>query len=67
MVYTDGEQQKVAICPVCNQHIRNTVLKLCGHVFCQECVKDLISNRSRKCPSCGKGFGSNDQMGIVLT
>jgi E3 ubiquitin-protein ligase BRE1 len=59
--------RKVAICPVCNANIRNTVLKLCGHVFCSACVKDLISNRSRKCPSCGRGFGTNDQMGIVLT
>jgi E3 ubiquitin-protein ligase BRE1 len=59
--------RKVAICPVCNANIRNTVLKLCGHVFCSSCVKDLISNRSRKCPSCGRGFGTNDQMGIVLT
>lgn len=60
-------RQKVAICPVCNANIRNTVLKLCGHVFCSSCIKDLISNRSRKCPSCGKGFGSNDSMSIVLT
>ncbi|KAF2719562.1 BRE1-domain-containing protein [Polychaeton citri CBS 116435] len=64
---SSDDWRKVAICPVCNSNIRNTVLKLCGHVFCQSCVKDLISNRSRKCPSCGKGFGSNDQMGIVLT
>ncbi|KAI6889062.1 BRE1-domain-containing protein [Hortaea werneckii] len=64
---SSDDWRKLAICPVCNANIRNTVIKLCGHVFCQSCVKDLISNRSRKCPSCGKAFGGQDYMGIVLT
>ncbi|KAK4543143.1 hypothetical protein LTR36_005921 [Oleoguttula mirabilis] len=64
---SSDDWRKIAICPVCNANIRNTALKLCGHVFCQSCVKDLISNRSRKCPSCGKAFGNGDHMGIVLT
>ncbi|KAF7189260.1 E3 ubiquitin-protein ligase bre1 [Pseudocercospora fuligena] len=59
--------RRVAICPVCNNNLRNTVLKLCGHVFCDGCIKELISNRNRKCPSCSKGFGSNDHMHITLT
>ena len=58
--------QRVAICPVCNSNLRDTALKLCGHVFCHVCVQNLISNRSRKCPSCGKAFGANDSMSIVL-
>ena len=64
---TEIVKQKVAICPVCNSNIRNTAMKLCGHTFCAACVKDLISNRSRKCPSCGKAFGNADHMPIVLT
>ena len=60
-------QQRVAICPVCNQNLRNTALKLCSHVFCDVCVQNLISHRSRKCPSCGKAFGVNDFMPIKLT
>ncbi|KAK4975045.1 E3 ubiquitin-protein ligase bre1 [Elasticomyces elasticus] len=59
--------RKLVICPCCNEHIRNSVLKLCGHVFCSECVQRLITNRSRKCPSCGKAFGQHDYMPIVLT
>ena len=46
---------------------RLTTLKLCGHVFCQECVQNLISNRNRKCPACARAFGNGDFMGIVLT
>ncbi|KAK4501521.1 hypothetical protein PRZ48_007330 [Zasmidium cellare] len=64
---SSDDWRKVAICPVCTANIRNTVLKLCGHVFCHNCVKNLVSLRSRKCPSCGKGFGTNDSMSIVLT
>lgn len=59
--------RKVAICPVCSANIRNTVLKTCGHVFCHNCVKDLISNRNRKCPSCARSFGTNDHQTIHLT
>lgn len=58
--------RKIAICPVCNSNLRNTVLKLCSHTFCQGCVQNLIANRSRKCPSCGKAFGHADHMPIVL-
>ncbi|KAK4997422.1 E3 ubiquitin-protein ligase bre1 [Elasticomyces elasticus] len=66
-VVEEDQWRRIAICPVCNSHLRNTVLKLCSHVFCQNCVQNLISNRSRKCPSCGKAFGSNDHMPVVLT
>ncbi|KAF2157969.1 BRE1-domain-containing protein [Myriangium duriaei CBS 260.36] len=58
--------RKLAICPVCNNNLRNTALKFCGHCFCSGCVQDLISNRSRKCPSCGKAFGANDSTPITL-
>ncbi|EMC97159.1 hypothetical protein BAUCODRAFT_106504 [Baudoinia panamericana UAMH 10762] len=64
---TSDEWRKVAICPVCNTNLRNTTLKLCGHVFCGECVQRLIANRNRKCPSCARAFGNGDFMGIVLT
>ncbi|KAF2766703.1 BRE1-domain-containing protein [Teratosphaeria nubilosa] len=64
---SDSDWRRLAICPVCNQNIRNTALKLCGHVFCNNCIKDLITNRSRKCPSCAKAFGNSDYLSIVLT
>ncbi|WPH00914.1 e3 ubiquitin-protein ligase bre1 [Acrodontium crateriforme] len=62
----DDGWRRLAICTVCNTRIRNTALKLCGHVFCHECVNDLVKNRNRKCPSCAKAFGNADFMGIVL-
>nr|POE56731.1 e3 ubiquitin-protein ligase bre1 [Quercus suber] len=62
----EDDWRKLAICTVCNHNIRNVALKLCGHTFCRGCVETLISNRSRKCPSCGKPFGSGDKIDIVL-
>ncbi|OQO03656.1 hypothetical protein B0A48_10321 [Cryoendolithus antarcticus] len=62
----DDIWRAVAICPICNKNLRNTALKTCGHVLCDGCVAGLVSNRNRKCPSCGKAFGSNDSMRIVL-
>jgi E3 ubiquitin-protein ligase BRE1 len=65
---TDSDEwRKVAICPVCTSNIRDTVIKLCGHTFCMGCVSKLIADRRRKCPSCGRAFGNNDHMHIVLT
>ncbi|KAK5019209.1 E3 ubiquitin-protein ligase bre1 [Cryomyces antarcticus] len=56
----------IAVCTVCRKNFKNTAIKTCGHVFCQECVDERISSRSRKCPNCGKAFGSNDHMRVTL-
>ncbi|OQD86169.1 hypothetical protein PENANT_c008G00661 [Penicillium antarcticum] len=56
----------IAICTVCRKNFKNTAIKTCGHVFCRECVDERQSSRSRKCPNCGKSFGSNDYMHITL-
>jgi E3 ubiquitin-protein ligase BRE1 len=53
-------------CQICKSRFKNTVIKTCGHIFCHECVQDRLSNRARKCPNCGKAFGSNDTMRVHL-
>ncbi|KAF2637649.1 BRE1-domain-containing protein [Massarina eburnea CBS 473.64] len=53
-------------CQICKSTIKDTVIKTCGHVFCDHCVQDRLTNRSRKCPNCGKAFGNNDTMRIHL-
>ena len=58
--------QKIAICTVCNKNFKNTAIKSCGHIFCNECVEERITSRSRKCPNCGKSFGANDHMRVTL-
>ncbi|OGE51280.1 hypothetical protein PENARI_c014G09544 [Penicillium arizonense] len=56
----------LALCTVCRRNFKNTAIKTCGHVFCRECVDERVQSRSRKCPNCGKSFGSNDYMHITL-
>lgn len=58
--------QGIATCSVCRNQFKNTALKTCGHVFCEQCIQDRIANRARKCPNCGKAFGTNDLMKVVL-
>jgi E3 ubiquitin-protein ligase BRE1 len=54
--------QNLVICSVCRINFKNTILKTCGHVFCNECVDNRITNRMRKCPSCSKSFDKSDAM-----
>jgi E3 ubiquitin-protein ligase BRE1 len=53
-------------CQICKSNFKNTVIKTCGHIFCDQCVQDRLTNRARKCPNCGKAFGSNDTMRVHL-
>ncbi|KAF1940922.1 E3 ubiquitin-protein ligase-like protein bre1 [Clathrospora elynae] len=53
-------------CQICKSQFKNTVIKTCGHMFCDRCVQDRLTNRARKCPNCGKAFGSNDTMRVHL-
>ena len=51
-------------CQICKSRVKNTCIKTCGHLFCHDCVQDRLTNRARKCPNCGKAFGSNDTMRV---
>lgn len=54
------------VCSVCRSNFKNSVLKTCGHVFCNECIENRITNRMRKCPSCNKAFDKVDVMAAHL-
>ncbi|KAL2164187.1 hypothetical protein VTH06DRAFT_3402 [Thermothelomyces fergusii] len=54
--------RNLVICSVCRSNFKNTILKGCGHVFCNHCVDDRLANRMRKCPSCNKAFDRTDAM-----
>ncbi len=58
--------QMLAICTVCHKNFKNTAIKTCGHVLCNECVEERTTSRSRKCPNCNKAFGLNDVMRVTL-
>ncbi|KAL7798446.1 BRE1 domain-containing protein [Trichoderma ceciliae] len=54
----------MALCTVCRTNFKNTALRTCGHLFCNKCVDDRISNRMRKCPSCSRAFDKMDVMQV---
>ncbi|KAJ5180263.1 hypothetical protein N7492_003473 [Penicillium capsulatum] len=58
--------RQLALCGVCRRNWKNTTIKTCGHTFCNDCVEERLTSRSRKCPNCNKSFGSNDHMRITL-
>ncbi|PHH81099.1 hypothetical protein CDD82_1315 [Ophiocordyceps australis] len=53
-----------ALCTICRNNFKNTALKTCGHLFCNKCVDDRITNRMRKCPTCSKAFDKMDVMAV---
>lgn len=56
----------IVYCSLCSKNWKNTTLKNCGHVFCEECCKERLNSRMRKCPSCTKPFSANDLLTIHL-
>ncbi|AGO12427.1 AaceriAER074Wp [[Ashbya] aceris (nom. inval.)] len=56
----------VVYCSLCSKNWKDTVIKSCGHVFCADCCKERLAARMRKCPTCNKGFSSNDLLVVHL-
>lgn len=56
--------QTFALCTICRNNFKNAALKTCGHLFCNQCVDDRISNRMRKCPTCSRAFDKMDVMPV---
>ncbi|CDH10928.1 related to E3 ubiquitin-protein ligase BRE1 [Zygosaccharomyces bailii ISA1307] len=53
-------------CSLCSKNWKNMAIKSCGHVFCENCCKERLASRMRKCPTCNKGFSSNDLLMVHL-
>lgn len=58
--------KQLVYCPLCTLNFKNQMIKNCGHTFCENCIKERLNARMRKCPSCNLPFGSTDVLDIVL-
>lgn len=58
--------RSITKCSVCSKNWKNTAITACGHVFCEGCVQERLAARLRRCPTCNKGFSSNDLLSIHL-
>jgi len=44
------------MCSICAMKKRNRVITQCGHTLCEECMKNQLKSRNRKCPACNTRF-----------
>lgn len=58
--------RSLVYCSLCSKNWKNMVIKTCGHVFCDECCKERLASRMRKCPTCNKPFSGNDLLLVHL-
>ncbi|RLV90834.1 E3 ubiquitin-protein ligase BRE1 [Spathaspora sp. JA1] len=70
-ILEEDEQQlealrSIAKCSVCSKNWKDTAITVCGHVFCSKCTQERLAARLRRCPTCNKGFSSNDLLLIHL-
>ncbi|WLF80733.1 E3 ubiquitin-protein ligase bre1 [Lodderomyces elongisporus] len=70
IIQADEEQlealRSIAKCSLCTKNWKDTAITVCGHVFCSSCTQERLAARLRRCPSCNKGFSSNDLLTIHL-
>lgn len=53
-------------CSLCSKNWKNMCIKTCGHVFCEDCCKERLAARMRKCPTCNNPFATTDLVNIHL-
>lgn len=58
--------QKMLKCSTCMLRFKGVIINRCGHLFCKECIDARLSNRQRKCPSCGMAFGRDDVSNVYF-
>jgi hypothetical protein len=58
--------QKMLKCSTCMVRFKGVIINRCGHLFCKDCIDARLSNRQRKCPSCGMAFGRDDVSNVYF-
>mmetsp|Transcript_11266 Transcript_11266/g.27119 ORF Transcript_11266/g.27119 Transcript_11266/m.27119 type:complete len:965 (-) Transcript_11266:92-2986(-) len=55
--------QAMPECGICMEEFdqtEGTILKGCGHVFCNNCIQQVLERSNQKCPYCRQDFRSED-------
>lgn len=60
------ELRKKLNCSVVTSKPKEVVLLRCGHLFSRQCTDNLVATRNRKCPICGKAFGTDDVRSVFF-
>ncbi|KAF7975489.1 hypothetical protein HWV62_9405 [Athelia sp. TMB] len=54
------------MCPMCREFPRYSTVTMCGHVFCEPCITNALSQK-QKCPVCMAATSRHDLMKIYPT
>ncbi|KAL6840405.1 hypothetical protein ACP4OV_030215 [Aristida adscensionis] len=52
-------------CPVCMNELTDASSTICGHIFCQKCIKASIQAQ-KKCPTCRRKLGNSSYHRVYL-
>ncbi|RLN24931.1 E3 ubiquitin-protein ligase RNF4 [Panicum miliaceum] len=52
-------------CPICMNELTEATSTVCGHIFCQKCIKAAIQAQ-KKCPTCRKSLNKNQHHRVYL-
>ncbi|KAM3353677.1 hypothetical protein ACQJBY_024688 [Aegilops geniculata] len=52
-------------CPFCFEELVDAASTMCGHIFCEKCIKFSVQAQSR-CPSCWRGLTMNSFHRVYL-
>ncbi len=54
-------------CPMCKLRYKGVVLNKCFHLFCKECIEEVVQEKTKKCPTCGEKFNKDDIKTVFFT
>lgn len=52
-------KEPVFSCPICMSSLIDACSTICGHVFCQACIKQALQSQ-KKCPTCRRKLTANN-------
>uniref|UniRef100_A0ACD5XDA7 Uncharacterized protein n=1 Tax=Avena sativa TaxID=4498 RepID=A0ACD5XDA7_AVESA len=62
---TEAPKEPKFSCPVCMNELVEASSTICGHIFCQKCIKAAIQ-ANKKCPNCRRKLNMNNFHRVYL-
>jgi hypothetical protein len=58
----NGDDEGMKVCAICYESIEKnaTILRVCGHVFCDSCLHTWLETDNNSCPMCRVAFDRDD-------
>ncbi|XP_020272104.1 nuclear factor 7, brain-like [Asparagus officinalis] len=64
---SEKQKEPTFSCPICMCEIVSPFTTLCGHIFCEVCIKTAIKKQKKLCPTCRRKLtGKNNIHRVFL-